>query len=200
MSRNCVPWPKVCWKLPSNRMAELKSAAQLAAEAQSLYQKGQYLSSGQIFQASAFSYEALGDPALAVEMRNNASVAYLQGGDPQSALAALDGVEAFYTLAGDLRSLSLAIGNRASILDDLRQDEAAVEAYERCAELLKQIGDYDTRSYVMQSLSKLQLRRGQQLQAFATMKAGIDAIPNPSLRHKLLKRLLRIPSDFLHLR
>lgn len=181
-------------------MSELKSASQLAAEAQMLYQKGEYLSAAQIFQACAFSHEVLGEQAQAVEMRSNASVAFLQGGDPQSALAALQNVEAFYTQRGEMHHLALAIGNKASILDELHQDEAAVEAYERCAELLKQLGDFDTRSYVMQSLSKLQLRRGQQLQAFATMKAGIDALPDKSLRHKLLKRLLRIPSGFLHLR
>ncbi len=180
-------------------MDELLNARQLAAEGQALYQKGETLAAAQVFLACAAACEASGDQAKAVEMRSNASVAYLMGGDAQAALESIKGVEEFFTQAGDIQRLALAVGNQAAILDELRQDEAAAQAYERCADLLKQAGDFETRSYVLQSLSKLQLRRGQQFQALASMQAGIEAIPNPSPRQKLLKRLLKIPASFLRL-
>ena len=181
-------------------MTELVNPKELGAEARNLYQKGEYVAAAQTFQACAYAYTSLSQAALAVEMRSNASVAFLMAGELPAALDALAGVEEFYAQSGDIRSLALAVGNRAAILDQLRQDEAALAAYERCADLLKQAGDFESRSYVMQSLSKLQLRRGQQLQALATMQAGIDAIPNPSPRQKLLKRLLKIPAGFLNLK
>lgn len=181
-------------------MAEVINPKQLAAEARGQYQKGKYLSAAQTFQACAYGYDAQSKAELAVEMRSNASVALLMAGELTAALEALEGVEEFYTQSGDGRSLALAVGNRAAILDQLHQDEAAAAAYERCADLLKQVGDFESRSYVMQSLSKLQLRRGQQFQALASMQAGIDAIPNPTPRQKLLKRLLKIPAGFLNLK
>jgi len=51
--------------------------------------------------------------------------------------------------------------------------------------------------YVMEALSELQLRTGRQLQALATMKAGLDGVKRPNPRQRLVKKILEIPFDLL---
>jgi len=45
----------------------------------------------------------------------------------------------------------------------------------------------------MQSLSALQLRTGRQLEALATMQAGVERIERPGLKNRLLKKILDLP-------
>ena len=50
---------------------------------------------------------------------------------------------------------------------------------------------------VIQSLSQLQFRTGRQLEALATMQSGIEDIKRPSLRQRMLKKLLKAPIKLL---
>jgi hypothetical protein len=50
----------------------------------------------------------------------------------------------------------------------------------------------------MQSISALQLRTGRQLQAVASMYAGVENIEKPTLKQRLLKRILGIPIQILN--
>jgi len=49
---------------------------------------------------------------------------------------------------------------------------------------------------VMKSLSGLQLRTGSSLEALATMQSGVESIEKPKMKHRLLKRLLKLPARF----
>ena len=76
--------------------------------------------------------------------------------------------------------------------------EAALEDYQKSADLFKQIGDNELFTSTMQALSALQLRTGRQLEALATMKAGVDKIERPGLKSRFLKKLLDIPFRLLN--
>jgi len=65
-------------------------------------------------------------------------------------------------------------------------------------ELLKEIGDQELRPMVMKSLSAVQLRLGQQMEALVTMQAGLDDVENPGLKQKLIKKVLRSPFSYFN--
>ncbi|MBN2502132.1 MAG: hypothetical protein JXB38_15215 [Anaerolineales bacterium] len=179
-------------------MMEVKSPEELAKEATKAYQSGEYLEAGAAFKAAADGYEAANDALQAAEMRNNQSVALLQGDDAEGALAVVQGTDAIFAAAGDKLRQAMALGNQASALDALKRLEEAEAAYVASADLLKELGEDDLRATVMQSLSALQLRSGRQLEALATMKAGVDNVEKPNLRQRMLKRLLKLPQKFMN--
>ncbi len=149
------------------------------------------------FEAAAQAFQAEGDALSAAEMRNNSSVAYLQSGDGQAALQAVEGTPDRFALAGDIRRQGMALGNLGAALEALdRQDEAA-QAYQQSSDCLKQAGELDMRMYVVQSLSALQLRSGRQVQALETMQAGLEEVEHPTPKQAFLKRLLKAPLKLL---
>lgn len=178
-------------------MTESMTGKQLAGEARQAYKNGDYLSAAASFEAAAHSYSTAGDEITAAEMRNNCSVAYLMGGDAVAALAAVDGTPEVFSNNGDTRRQGLALGNLGAALDSLNRVDEAVVAYEQSADLLKQAGENDLYMKVVQSLSALQLKRGRQVEALATMQAGLADIKNPNPQQKLLKKLLQLPKKFL---
>ena len=97
----------------------------------------------------------------------------------------------------DLRRQAFALGNRAAALEALGHLDDAAQDYENSANILKDIGEHELRADVLQSLSAIQLRTRKPLQALATMRAGIDNVEHPTLKQRLLKRLLNIPFRFL---
>jgi len=169
----------------------------LAQEGKAACQRSDYLGAGRAFQAAAEGFEAAQDLANAAEMLNNSSVAYLQAGDAQEALNKVEKTPAMFASVGDLRRQGMALGNIAAALEALGRVAEAVEAYQQSAELLKQAGDDDSRIRVVQSLSSLQLRKGQQLQALVTMQVGLEDVKKPTPQQRLLKRLLGIPFQML---
>ncbi len=178
-------------------MCETLSPEQLAGEAGLAYRRMDYPAAQELYQAAAAGYSACGDFLMAAEMKNDQSVSLLQAGQPEQALRALTGTLELFTEGGDLRRQALVLGNQAAALEKLGRLDEAMSAYEHSAEILKQIGESDLRAYAMQAISKLQFRQGRQLEALATMQAGIDGICRPSPRQRLLKRLMRIPMKYL---
>jgi len=179
-------------------MKETLSPGQLAKDAQRSYKKGEYLKAAQEFQAAAEGYQSIGRQMDAAEMLNNSSVAYLQADDAQSALYVVSGTSDVFAEAGDLRRQGLALGNLAAALEAAGQLEEALEMYQQSAELLKQAGETNMRADVMQSLSALQLKTGHQLEALATMQAGLDEIEKPNPKQRALKKLLQMPFKMLN--
>jgi hypothetical protein len=49
----------------------------------------------------------------------------------------------------------------------------------------------------MQALSALQLRMGRQLEALATMNAGLAEVKRPNPAQRLAKKILQVPFDYL---
>lgn len=169
----------------------------LAQQAKTAYQRGEYLSAAQVFLQAAESFAQTGNPLDAAEMQNNASVAFLQAGDAQNSLQALADSESVFAAANDLHRRALAVGNRASALDALNRFEEAEQAYQLAADLLQQTGDHASRLHLMQAYSAMQLRTGKQLQALATMHAGLENAPKLSLQQRFLKKLLQIPMSMV---
>lgn len=170
---------------------------QLLNEGNNAYRRGDYLASARAFEAACESYHTLGESVRAAEAANNASVAYLQAGDEQASLRVVEGTPQLFADAGDLRRQGMALGNLAAALEANRRLEEAVELYQQSADVLKQAGEDQLRANVMQSLSALQLRTGRQLEALATMSAGLEDVKHPNPKQSILKRLLRIPFRML---
>jgi len=179
-------------------MNEVLSANQLIKDAKAAYKQGDFLAAARLYNAAADSYRTSGDLLTAAEMCNNCSVAYLQGGDSQAALGAVQDTPALFAAAGDLRRQGLALGNLASALEASGRLDEARDAYQQSADVLQQAGESQLRSNVLQSLSTLQMRTGHQLEALATMQAGIEQIEKPTVQQRALKKLLRMPFKLLN--
>ncbi|MEJ2597608.1 MAG: tetratricopeptide repeat protein [Anaerolineales bacterium] len=178
-------------------MVEVLNATQLAKEAKQAYQREDYESAARTFLAAAKSYTTSQDPLNAAEMANNASVAYLQAGDSQAALEAVEGTAEIFAAKGDVRRQAMALGNQGAALEAIKRYKEAEAAYQQSADLLKQVGEDQLRLNVMQSLSRLQARTGRQLEALASMQAGLDDVNRPSPRQRILKKLLEVPFKFM---
>jgi tetratricopeptide (TPR) repeat protein len=170
---------------------------QLADEGQAEYRKGEYLSAARLFRAAADGYLASGDEIQAAEMANNCSVAYLKGGKAHAALEIVMGTDEVFAKKGESLRQAMAIGNQAAALEELKCLDEAVEAYEKSAELLKEMGEFELRAYVLQSISSIKLRKGHYLEAYAFMREGVSRIDKPNIRQKLLKSLVDLPFKFL---
>lgn len=166
---------------------------QLVDEGNNAYKRGDYLAAARSFTAAAESFTAIGETSKAAECANNASVAYLQAGDPQASLQAAEGTPQLFAQLGDLRRQGMAIGNQAAALEACGQLEEAADLYQQSADVLKQAGEDQLKANVLQSLSALQLRTGRQLEALASMSAGLEDIKHPNPKQSILKRLLRVP-------
>jgi tetratricopeptide (TPR) repeat protein len=178
-------------------MSEIVTPKQLSEEGKNAYQRADYASAGQAYQAAAQGYRDAGELLISAEMLNNSSVAFLRAGEPEIALQLVEGTDGLFAAAGDIRRQGMTLGNRGAALEALGRLPEAGEAYQQSAALLKQAGETELYGQVMQALSALQLRTGRQLEALATMNAGLDGISRPNLRQRLLKRLLMAPYKLL---
>ena len=165
----------------------------IAKNAKAAYKTGKYQKAADQFQKAAAGFSNAGDELMAAEMLNNQSVALLQNGDPTGAFTAASGTDEIFSKARDSRRQAMALGNQAAALDSLGELEEAIEKYKLAAELLKETGDMELRSYVLESLSALQLRTGNQFQSLATMQAALDSKKKLGFKERFLKKILRIP-------
>ncbi|HLE13689.1 MAG TPA: tetratricopeptide repeat protein [Anaerolineales bacterium] len=178
-------------------MPDALSPKQLTTEGKDAYQRKDYRAAAQAFQAAAIGFESLGDQLSAAEMMNNSSVAWLQSGDGVAALAAVVGTEIIFGQAGDIRRQAMAISNQAAALEALGRYDESANAYAKSADLFKDLGEMDLRAVVLRSLSAVQLRLGRQLEALASMQAGLDGVQKPTPKQKLVKKLLKSPFSVL---
>jgi tetratricopeptide (TPR) repeat protein len=178
-------------------MSETVSAEQLVAEGKKAYEKGDFLESARAYEAAAESYAANGDPLTAAEMRNNSSVAYLQGEDLNAAFSAVEGTPEIFEAAGDTLRQGMAYGNLGAVYEAQEKYEDAIDAYSRSADLLGEAGDNDLRLNVMKSLSAVKMREGRHLEALAAMQSGLEDIEKPTVKQSFLKKLLGMPNKFL---
>jgi tetratricopeptide (TPR) repeat protein len=178
-------------------MAETFNPKQLDEEGKAAYSRKDFSAAARAFQAASQGYASSGDDLSSAEMLNNASVALLRAGDAEGALQAVGTTPEVFAQANDLRRQGMALGNQGAALDALKRYDEAIDAYERSAEVFKQVGAEDLRANVLKSLSALQLRTGRQMQALASMQAGLDQIEKPTPQQSLLKRLLRLPLQML---
>lgn len=179
-------------------MNDILTPKQIAKEAKSAYRAGDYANAAQSFEAARQGYLAENNTRMAAEMSNNCSVASLQAGDHEIALQAVAGIDTIFAETGDRKLQAMTLGNRAAALEALDRLEEAEQVYWQAAEIFKEIGETELRLPIMQAISALQLRTGRQLQAVASMYAGVDKVEKPTLKQRFLKRLLGIPIGMLN--
>jgi tetratricopeptide (TPR) repeat protein len=173
-------------------MEESQSPDLLAEEGKRLYQLGETLKAAETFAAAAAAYTAQKDAPMAAEMKNNQCVALLQGKQAQAALDAVEGTDAIFEQRGDFRRQGMALANQAAALEALKQREEAASLYESAADLLAQAGEEQLRADVMRSLAALKVRKGRGLDALITMQDGLGGVKAPTLKQRILKKLLRL--------
>ncbi|HVN54128.1 MAG TPA: hypothetical protein VMT46_07335 [Anaerolineaceae bacterium] len=161
------------------------------------FQAGEYEVAADAFDTAAQGYSAQGDLPSAAEMQNNRSVALLKAGKAAEALVAASGTDEFFAQMGDIRRQGMAIGNQAGALEALGRLKEALEKYQQSADLLKAAGDQASRAHLLESLSALQLRTGNHLQAMATMQAALESKKKLTVRERFLKKLLKVPFRML---
>jgi tetratricopeptide (TPR) repeat protein len=168
-------------------------AQSMVEKAHESYQAGKYFQAAELFSSAAEVYSAQSDPLNAAEMMNNRSVALLKAGDAAGALAATEGTDTIFATANDARRQAMALGNQAAACEALGGVRRAILLYQRSSELLKDTGERELRTYVLGSLSALQLKNGDQLQSLATMHIALETKPKLSLKERLLKKLIQAP-------
>ncbi len=168
----------------------LPSAEKLAKQAASAYGADDYTNAAILYKNASQVYADAGNTLMAAEMDNNLSVTLLKMKDAEGALQAAAGTDLLFQEAGDMERQAIAIANQAAAKEALGQLAEALEGYQLASDLLKQSGNRQMRSYVLQSISALQLRTGKQLQAMATMDAALDNKSKLSLKERLLRKLL----------
>ena len=164
---------------------------------QNMFRSGKYSEAAMLFQEASRAFLENGNDLMAAEAANNSSVAFLKNGDPVEALAAALGTELVFATAGDKYRQALALGNQAAAHEALGNYKEAIVGYQRSSELLKKDEHPETRAYVLQSLSALQMRMGNQVDAIVSMTAALENKPEISLKERVLKKLLRLPFRML---
>ncbi len=178
-------------------MSEKIQPQELIKQAKQAYQSKDYLTAAELFEAASQVFQTQGDDLDAAESGNNASVAYLLGGENEKALALVQPTLPIFEASGDHRRLGMAYGNLAAALEACGRFPEAQQAYQQCADLLQSAGETEQRLNALQALSALQLRTGKQLQAMATMQSALEDLPKPTLKQKFLLKFLRTPWKLL---
>ncbi len=166
--------------------------ARLAEEGKRAYQDGDYDQAAELFRRAAQGYSLANDGLMAAEMKNNLSVALLQGKKPQDALDAALGTDEVFADAHDLKRQAMALGNQAAALEALKRNDEALAAYERSAELFGQAGEGDMRAMVKKSAAAIRLKRGEVVGSALNMVGSIEAKEHPSLIERILKFFVRL--------
>lgn len=166
------------------------SPEKLAKQAAAAYGSDDYAKAVILYKNASQLYKDAGDELMAAEMDNNLSVTLLKMKDAEAALQAAAGTDLLFEEAGDVNRQAIAIANQAAAMEALDQLDEALKHYQLASDLLKQSGNKQMRSYVLQAISALQLRTGKQLQAMASMDAALDNKGKLSLKERLLRKLL----------
>ncbi len=170
---------------------------QLETEGKSAYGEKDYQQAADLFLAAEEGYRLKGEAVKAAEMANNRCVALIQAGENQDALDAVKDTIEIFEQDGETLLQAMALGNRASAYQALGELDLAIADYEQAEQLFRQLGKKDLRLDVSKSLSALQMRQGKTLEALGTMQAGVAEIERPTLKQRILKKLLSLPSRLL---
>lgn len=173
-------------------MPDVLTPQQLSEQGKQAYQNSEFEAAAQLFVRAAEGFTLSNAILDAAEMKNNASVAWLQAGYSKEALDVVVGTAQLFAEAHDFRRQGLALGNEGAALEALNRFDEAAEKYQQSADVLQQAGEGQLRSSVMKSLSALELKRGKPYDAVYAMQSGISGIEKPSIGQRILKKLLRL--------
>ena len=161
------------------------------------YKKGHWASAAERFAEARVAFAKEGDDLKSAEMANNLCVVMLQQKRSSDALEAVEGTWDIFLAHGEEHRAAQAYGNLAAAREACGDLAGAEEAYQLAADMLDKLGDGEARSQTLAALSRLQLKRGQPLQAVTSMQSSLEDSSRPSFGRRLLRKILRLPSRFL---
>lgn len=167
------------------------TASALYKQGKNEYEKGAYLAAAKLFAQAGQAYQTGNDPLNAAEMKNNESVAWLQGGKAKEALQATEGTEEIFATAGDLKRQGVAIANRAAALEGLKKWQEALGEYDRAASIFEQAGEGDMHSLVRKATANIHFKFGRVDSSQMDVYDSLRLVENPSLAQRMMKFLKR---------
>jgi tetratricopeptide (TPR) repeat protein len=157
--------------------------------AHNAFSKKQYLEAANQFESISGYYYNLKDLHNSAEMSNNASVAFLLGGNAQKAYDVAKDTHLVFERENDWKNCGMALGNQAAAAEGLGEKTRALDLYQQASDYLHNAGDEESRAYVLKKISALQIQQGKQLEALLNMTTALNNLPELSKREKLLKKL-----------
>lgn len=173
------------------------SPEDLSREALAAYQLGSYEDAVQGFKAAQREFLDRDDDINAAEAANNLSVVLLKMDRTYEALEAVRRTPEIFRGAGNQQMEAMALGNLAAALEATGEVMQAEKYYILALDLLDEHDDQETRSYILQALSRLQLRSGKPFDALTSMQGALDSQPRLSLRNRILRKLFNLPARLL---
>ena len=173
------------------------NSAALAKRGEDLYRRAEYVAAAESFAQAAAAFKREGQPTKAAEMANNQAVTLLQVDRAEEAIKVLNGTAATFEAAGERRLAAQAHGNMGQAFAEAGQTDQARLHYQQAMELFQQLGDKENLQHTAKALSRLQLNQGDAVEALFTMQRGLEQGSSRSLRDRVLRWLLRLPSRFL---
>ena len=168
------------------------NAITLAEKGKQEYELGNYLAAADLFSQAAQEHASVQDELNAAEMKNNQSVALLQGGKAEEALQATEGTEDVFQQAGDIKRQGIAVSNRAAALEGLKKWSEALSEYDRAASLFEQVGEGDMHSMVRKTAANLHLKRGNITDSQMDVYDSLRLVEKPTLAQRIMKFFIRI--------
>jgi tetratricopeptide (TPR) repeat protein len=121
----------------------------------------------------------------------------LQAKRSEESLQEVEGTAQMFLEAEDEFRAAMAFGNLASALEANGELQGAEEALEDAIRIFKEIGDKEHLMHSARALSQLQLRRGRPIEAVSTMQGGLEQQSKISVKNRVLRSILSIPSKIL---
>ena len=168
------------------------TASALNEQGKKEYEKGAFVAAARLFSLAAQAHQSANDALNAAEMKNNESVAWLQGGKAKEALQATDGTEEIFAGAGDLKRQGIAVSNRAAALEGLKKWREALEEYDRAASIFEQAGEGDMHSIVRKASANIHLKFGRVDGTQMDVYDSLRLVEKPSLSQRVMKFFMRI--------
>jgi tetratricopeptide (TPR) repeat protein len=165
-------------------------------EGKKLYQQGNHKEAADRFLTASEAYLASGDELNAAEENNNRSVCLLKAGLAEEALLAVEETPAIFEAHGDRRRQAMALGNLGAALNKLGRKDEALQVYQKAADIFKEIDEHDLRAPVLQAISDLQLFKGNPIESFVSLSAGLSEDQKPSLYKRFMKFCVELPLRF----
>lgn len=173
-------------------MSKTENPGNLTNAAKAAFEKKNYSEAARIFLQVIQHIDPDHQPVEHAEACNNLSVALLKSGKPQSALDCVAGTDLIFAKHGLVNQQAMALGNAGAALTELQQFNEALGYYRRSAALFKDTGNNEMRSYVLQEISSLQLKRGKQVESLFAMDAALQSKQKLTWQESLLNKLMKI--------
>jgi tetratricopeptide (TPR) repeat protein len=165
---------------------------EIAEQAKTAYQARDFQTASDLFSRAADGFSKAGDMLSSAEMKNNQAVCLLRDKQPAAALEAVSGSDQVFARGGDLQRQGMALANQASAWMALKEDQKAIEYFNKAGEILDNAGEFPYRYEIMKLLAALHLRRFHVLSAIIAIQSGLAGIQNPTPSQRLMKKLLSI--------